>query len=352
MSAVAGCLFGYRQQDIFPFCYFLYSGFHDLHFGWIAFVVSGVYGVEDAFYLSQVGFRVIVAGGVEGIDHVIRILVFDEIVSSHVVGFFSLFAGGNATLQLPGATGHPEHGGISAAQAYCGFLGIIPAFPGRVCLYALDCGIAGDTVTATDLDGFAGVRLAGVHEIGISLGPDPAVHCAHGCPQDQAKVIDAHLLGHNGIIRLDHIIVRILREFHVQTVAGFARFAMADAIGKDDKIFSGVEGLAGFEEMAGEELVDKIMAVAGRAVHDIYSIDDLAALIFDGMAKGRIVQFEYRERCLSALEREIFNLVVHFGGVGQVEGGGCGSLSLHGGSGEEATEGQQEGKAEELFHAS
>src|ERR1700678_4359249 len=74
VCAMAGSLFGYREQDISSFRYFLYGGFHDLHFGWIDFVVGGVDGVEDAFYLSQVGFGVVIAGGVEGIDHVIRIL--------------------------------------------------------------------------------------------------------------------------------------------------------------------------------------------------------------------------------------------------------------------------------------
>jgi len=39
------------------------------------------------------------------------------------------------------------------------------------------------------------------------------------------------------------------------------------------------------------------------------------------MAKGRIVQSEDREGGVSTLKREIFNLIVHFGGVGQVERG-------------------------------
>ena len=121
-------------------------------------------------------------------------------------------------------------------------------------------------------------------------------------------------------------------------------------------LFRSVEGLAGFEKMSREQLVDKIMAVAGGAVHDINGVDDFAILVFDGMTERGVVQFEHRKRRFPAFEREVFDFVINFGGVGQVEGSGCGSLRLQGRAGQEegerkpAAERQQEGKAVRLFH--
>ncbi len=187
----------------------------------------------------------------------------DKILGLPVICFFGFFAGGDAALQLPGAAGHPEHGGIGTAKTYHGWFGILAVLPGRIGFDALDRCIAGDAVAAADLHGFAGIGHAGVHIIGIGFGPDPAMHGAHGCSQDQAQVVDTHLLGENGIIRFYHVVIGILRELHMQAVAWFAGFAVADAIGEDDEIFGSVEELTGFEKMAAEQRVDKIMAVAG-----------------------------------------------------------------------------------------
>ena len=99
------------------------------------------------------------------------------------------------------------------------------------------------------------------------------------------------------------------------------------------------------------------MAVAGGAVHDINGIDDFAILVFDGVTECRIVQFEYGKRRFAAFEREVFDLIVRFGGVGQVEGRRCGSLRPSGRAGQQEGEGkqaagrQQERKAVRLFHA-
>jgi hypothetical protein len=109
--------------------------------------------------------------------------------------------------------------------------------------------------------------------------------------------------------------------------------------------------------MSREQLVDKVMAVAGGAVHDINGVDDFAILVFDGVTERGIVQSEHRKRRFAAFEREVFDFIVDFGGVGQVEGGGCGSLRPGGRAGQEEGEGkqaagcQQEGKAVRLFHA-
>src|ERR1700760_4722502 len=92
MGTMTGGLFGDGQKDISSFLYFFYGGLHDVHFGRVAFIVGGIDGIEDAFYLSQVWFGVVLPGGVEGIDHVVGVLVTDEIFRGIVIGSFCLFA--------------------------------------------------------------------------------------------------------------------------------------------------------------------------------------------------------------------------------------------------------------------
>ena len=43
-------------------------------------------------------------------------------------------------------------------------------------------------------------------------------------------MIDAHLLGEDGVVRPDHVVTGIFWKFHVQAVAGFAGPAVADAV--------------------------------------------------------------------------------------------------------------------------
>jgi len=121
------------------------------------------------------------------------------------------------------------------------------------------------------------------------------------------------VFGEEAVVSQDHIIIGIFGESHVQAgVTGFAGISVADGVGEDDIVFGGVEQLAGFEEVAGEELVDEIMSVAGGPVHDENGVGGLAVGVFDGFAEGGVVHGEGGEGGLAALEGEIGDLVVRF----------------------------------------
>lgn len=74
--------------------------------------------------------------------------------------------------------------------------------------------------------------------------------------------------------------------------------------------------MSGFEEMAGEELDDEIMSVAGGPVHNKYGVGGLAVGVFDGFAEGGVVHGEGGEGGLAALEGEIGDFEVSFRRVG------------------------------------
>ena len=59
------------------------------------------------------------------------------------------------------------------------------------------------------------------------------------------------MLGEQPVLRGDHVVVRVLREFRMQPIAGLTRSAVPNAVGQHDEILRAVEQLAGCEEFAG-----------------------------------------------------------------------------------------------------
>jgi hypothetical protein len=117
--------------------------------------------------------------------------------------------------------------------------------------------------------------------------------------------------------------------------------AVADAVGKDDKVFCCVEELAGAEEVAGEQAGKEVGPAAGGAMHDQDGVGDLSFNVFYGLAEGDIMDVEFRKGDFAAPEGKILNFEVSFGLVGVV-GGGLLSAGKSGCS---------EEKNEEIFHA-
>ena len=151
-----------------------------------------------------------------------------------------------------------------ARDQAAGLGGVFAVFPLGIAGDRIDDHLAQHAVAAGDLDGQAGERHQGVHEVGIGVAPDPGVHAAHGGAHDEAEVIDFQAFGEQLVLRPHHVAVAVLGEAHVQAVARAAGFAVADAVGEDDEVGRGVEELAGAEELAGELLAEKAAAVAAR----------------------------------------------------------------------------------------
>ena len=74
------------------------------------------------------------------------------------------------------------------------------------------------------------------------------------------------------MLEIDHVTVTIVREVHVQAVAGFARLPMPDVIGEDDVVLGHVEGLSGSEELPGKNVVEELSARSAGTMQNEHSI--------------------------------------------------------------------------------
>src|ERR1700675_3677887 len=137
------------------------------------------------------------------------------------------------------------------------------------------------------------------------------MHTAHGSAEDQAKVVDAQSFFDEFVLERDHVRVFVAREMRVEGIAGLAGFAVADAVGKNQEIFVGVEQLAGAEERSREDGLKKIVAPAASAVEDQHRVGGAAGGVLEGLAEGAVVEAEFGER-LAGLEMKIVDGVVAF----------------------------------------
>ena len=97
---------------------------------------------------------------------------------------------------------------------------------------------------------------------------------------------------------------------------------VADAIGKDDIVFAGVQKLAGPKKVTSEKRREEVVSTAGGTVHDEDGVGDFAVVVFDGLAERDIVNVQLRKTGLTALKGKVFDLEISFGLVGVGPGGG------------------------------
>ena len=89
-------------------------------------------------------------------------------------------------------------------------------------------------------------------------------------------MVDVQALRHQRVLRRDHVVIVVMRKLRVQPVARLRRFSVADAVGKDDEIFRGIEQSARHEQHAGKLRAQELMPVAAGAVQDQHRIVDVA----------------------------------------------------------------------------
>ena len=70
---------------------------------------------------------------------------------------------------------------------------------------------------------------------------------------------------------------------------------MADVVGQDDVVASGVQRLAGPEEFVGELRLRELLPGTAGAVQDEHRVGDLAAGIAMGRPDGGVVQTQFGE---------------------------------------------------------
>ncbi len=113
------------------------------------------------------------------------------------------------------------------------------------------------------------------------------------------------------VLERDHVRVFVMREMRMEAVAGLAGFAVADVVGKNQKIFVGVEQLAGSEKHSSEDGLKKTVASPAGAVEEQHRIGGAAGGVLEGLAKGVVVEADFGQ-CLAGLEMKIVYGVVAF----------------------------------------
>ena len=65
-------------------------------------------------------------------------------------------------------------------------------------------------------------------------------------------MIDLEPFGHEAVLRSHHVVVIVLRKARMQPVAGLARPAVTDTVGKDDVVTARIEELPAAKQHVGE----------------------------------------------------------------------------------------------------
>ena len=106
------------------------------------------------------------------------------------------------------------------------------------------------------------------------------------------------------VLRVDHVVVVVLRKPRAQAVRRLARLAGTDGVREDDVVAAGVQWLSGAKKLAGERGCEHGGARPGRAVQDE---DRLAGW----RAHGRVVKTQLRQN-LPGVKTEIAHHPVAF----------------------------------------
>ena len=119
-------------------------------------------------------------------------------------------------------------------------------------------------------------------------------------------MIDAQPLGDQAILGCDHVHVAVARETGLEAVAGLARLAVTDAVGKDQEEPLGIEQAARPKQLAGETRAHILCPAAAGAVEDEDGVADDALGVALRLAERAVMESQLGER-LAGGEAEVLN---------------------------------------------
>ncbi len=122
-------------------------------------------------------------------------------------------------------------------------------------------------------------------------------------------MIHAESLGEQLVLGVDHVVVRVLREPRVHSVAWFARPSMSDAVGEHDEIVGGIEQLPRTEQLTAERLAQESASRPGSAMQYQHGVPHQTRSVAARLAERDVVDAKVLER-LAAREPEVVNRVV------------------------------------------
>jgi hypothetical protein len=122
------------------------------------------------------------------------------------------------------------------------------------------------------------------------------VHAAPRRSHDQPEVGDSQTLGQQTSLRIDHVVVRVPRKLHPQSVTRLARFPVTDPVGQDDEVLRRVQQLSWSKELTGIRPRHEAAAGAGRAVQDEHSVANRARPVASRCSQREVVNAQRGHR--------------------------------------------------------
>src|SRR6185369_13592736 len=93
-----------------------------------------------------------------------------------------------------------------------------------------------------------------------------------------------------------HVVIIVMRELCMKTVARFARGSMTDVIRDDDIVLLGIEKLALAEQNPREAFPEKLGMCSAGAMQYKDGVSYLAVFVLDRCSECYIMQLEFGER--------------------------------------------------------
>ena len=136
-------------------------------------------------------------------------------------------------------------------------------------------------------------------------------------------MVDFQKVENDHVLAVGDVGISVIGELGVEPVAGFARFSVADSIGKNDEVFSCIERLPFAKEFVGEDRNEELVPRPARAVHDENRIINLSSFwVLLRLADRGAVKFEVFE--LASVGKCEFGhgeVMLDWGRVGECKGG-------------------------------
>ena len=137
-------------------------------------------------------------------------------------------------------------------------------------------------------------------------------------------MIDAEPFGQKPVLRHDHVVVVVVGKPGAKAVAGLARLAVPNVVGKDDEVPGRVQELPGTKEDTAKLRGEKAASAAPRAVEDQYCIPHYPSRIPAGRPERAVMKLQFGQ-FLTALKAKAANCEISFDGNWLLRRGGEGA---------------------------
>src|SRR5205814_202322 len=112
----------------------------------------------------------------------------------------------------------------------------------------------------------------------------------------QTQMIHAEPLRQELVLRVDHVVVRVLWKTRMQLITGLTRFSVANAVRQDHEVARRVEQLPGSEQLTAEGATGEAAARARGSVEHDHRVAYDAGTIAARLTKRQVMDAERGHR--------------------------------------------------------